>query len=178
MHEQRKHVRFDLSRPRSPDPEERYALKHFCQHVLGCSRCVLSESRGYIRCRLCSSGQWCGDELRVYLEHRDGFYYAKVRPQVPVHLGADFESARTYLRYAAACRNRSPAHTESTTRRSTAETHPQAESSLLAFVQPPSLTITPYLSSVVADPKSGETLLYLTVPSFTVPVRIRVTNKA
>ena len=174
---QRKHVRFDVSPPRSPDSEERYTLKQFCQHIHGCARCILSESRGYIRCQLCASGQWHADELRVYLGYRDGSYYAKVQQRLPVNVGPEFAPARTYLRYVAACRDQPSGPPESTTPRSSGHASPRTESSVLAFVQPPSMTITPYLSSVVADPKSGETILHLTIPSFTVPVRVRTSRR-
>lgn len=177
MSEPRKQVRFDVSPARSPDPEERYALKRFCQHIHSCSQCALSESRSHLRCRLCSSGRWYADELRIYLGYRDGLYYAKVRQRPSIHISPEFQAARVYLRYVAACRDQPPVYSETTTHQSPVRTPPQTESDPLAFVQPSSVSITPYLSSVTADPKSGETILHLTIPSFTVPVRVRSSRR-
>lgn len=177
MSEPRKQVRFDVSPSRSPDSEERWALRRFCEHIDDCSRCLLSESQNSIRCRLCSSGRWCADELRIYLGYRDGLYYAKVRQRPPVHISSQFGAARTYLRYVAACRDRPPVYSESTTHQTMTDSPARTENNTLAFVQPSNVTITPYLSSVVADSKTGETILHLTIPSFTVPVRIRSSGR-
>jgi len=162
-----KQVRFALPHARPPHPDERFTLKCFSRHLSRCTSCVLSESEYSVRCSLCPKGQGYADDLLVYLCYQDGCYRSLVEWPTPVIIDRDYRQAGVYLRFLAAQRRARVSNNGSNMQ----SRHSTAVRS--AWVEPPSLTITPLLSSVTTDSSTKDTVLHLTVPSFEVPIRIR-----
>lgn len=157
-----KKVHFATTRPRWPRGDESCMLKDFTRHVQQCSTCTVTESRDTWQCKLCARGQEYGRNLREYIcYHRGNFRSVFEWPDVVVIEDA-FRSASIYLQ-SIARKDRYSKHNEGQ--------HP------FTLVQPASVRVEPFIYSSGQMQDDGDLVLHVTVPSFTIPVRlVRRTN--
>lgn len=104
---------------------------------------------------------------------------------MPVAVGSEYRQAGSYLRFAAA-RRRAHHHPSVASAVFSASpvvpkypvssvypTPPVSNQVKGFWVQLPSMTITPVISLITTDAGSHDTIVNLTVPSFTFPIRVR-----
>lgn len=155
-------VHFTPPAARLPQPDERYVVKQFDRHISRCSTCLLSESRNRIKCVLCPRGQSYGDDLQDYLCYHQDRVRSLIDWPICVTIQDEDSTAGAYLRFISYRRTQLPADAA----RATSTRVP------LSWDPLSSITITPQVSSVRGTSKD-EMILYMTIPSFTIPLRLK-----
>jgi hypothetical protein len=152
------------SSPRHPRPDEFFTIKDFTRHVGRCASCSITESRSELRCALCSRGRGYGNDLLEYFVYDNGRCVSLVDHEqgwgrTEVIIPSEHRTAEIFLR----CKGtRSP-------RWSGTSSHQQRRRSVVV----PRVILTPEVSCVQDEPGSEEMIIYVTIPTFTIPVRLR-----
>lgn len=156
------------SSPRQPRQDELFLIKDFTRHVGRCQSCLVTESRSVLRCALCPRGRDYGNDLLPYLAHENGRCVSVVDHEqgwglTEVIIPSEYRTAEIFLR----CKGvRCP-------RRSSTWSSPPQHRSVVVV---PRVTLTPEVSCVQDGPGSGETIVHVTIPAFTIPVRLDTTR--
>lgn len=153
-------VHFASPAARAPRNDERFVVKRFDRHIGRCSECLLSESKSRISCSLCRRGKDYGQDLLDYLCYHQGRVCSLIDWPNPVDIQDQDNTAGAYLRFVSYRR------TEPRAARATATDIPLQRDPL------PSITITPQISTARGSSKD-EIMLYMTIPSFTIPLRLK-----
>jgi len=145
--------------PRSPNVAELNTLKCLSRHVKRCQVCSVSETRTKYSLNFCQRGNDYGIDILPYLAYEHGrcisvVDYEQGLGRTEVIIPDQYKDSEIYLRYKAAQgRRRSNQQTRQT-------------------IAVPPITLMPEISRVQESANPGEILLRLTIPSFTIPVRI------
>lgn len=153
------------SSPRQPRQDELFLIKDFTRHVGRCQSCLVTESRSVLRCGLCPRGRDHGNDLLQYFAYEHGHCVSLVDHEqgwglTEVIIPSEYRTAEIFLRCKGArCLRRSNTWSDPSRQRT---------------VVVPRVTLTPEVSCVQEGPRLGETTVHVTIPAFTVPVRLEI----
>lgn len=151
------------SSPRSLRSDELFIIKEFTQHMGRCQSCSVTESRSTFRYTLCRRGKHNGADLLEYLVYRDGRYVSVVDYEqgwgwTEVLVPPQHRLAMLFLRCKGAQRPTTAHDAPYRPRRQSAATS--------------QITLRPEITTVQDGTNPEEMILRVTIPSFTVPVRL------
>lgn len=154
------------SSPRSLRHDEVFILKDFTQHMDRCSSCALLECRSTLRYTLCRRGKSKGVDMLEYLMYRNGRYVSRVDCEqglgwTEVMIPSQYRLAKLYLR----CQ-------ETRASPATYDAPDRPNHSRQRLVSTSQITLRPEVRTAQDDQRPEDMILQVTIPSFTIPVRL------
>lgn len=154
---------YTSSTPRSLRTDELFIIKEFTQHMDRCPSCSVTESRSTVRYILCRRGKSHGADMLEYLAYRNGRYvslvdYEQGRGWTEVVIPSQYRRATWFLR----CKGSPPVASVYH-----APDQPRPPSLSISHI-----TLRPEISTVQDGASPEEMILHVTIPSFTIPVRL------
>lgn len=160
-----------LRSPRRLSSDEVFVINTFNRHIHNCRACAISESSHEYRCRLCPRGHDYGRDVMDYVRYDSGRFVSehdaksglgRTELVVPEDCGA----ARVFLQI----RDAQLRHKQAEPR-TPKHTRPRLSTGLPSYSSKPVL-VEPILSGQHQGHRAGASFIYVTIPSFTIPVRL------
>lgn len=149
--------------PRGPKDEELYTIRCFSQHVRDCQLCSVTETETTYRCKFCRRGKNYGIDMLPYLAYEHGRCFSVIDDRkglgrTEVIIPNQYRESEVFLRCQAPSRAR-----------------PSCEPRWRTVATPP-VTLVPEISRAQTGTRPGELFMHVTIPTFSIPIRIRQDN--